>query len=60
MAVAIRIVMVDSTGMCGACRVTVDVEVQFVCVDGLLFNVYGIDFYELIKKNKFYPDGEIF
>lgn len=46
--------MVDGTGMCGGCRVTVDNEVKFACVDGPLFDAQLVDFDEAIRRNKTY------
>lgn len=43
-------VMVDGTGMCGACRVTVDGKMRFVCVDGPEFDAHKVDFDELIMR----------
>ncbi|MBT8066906.1 MAG: sulfide/dihydroorotate dehydrogenase-like FAD/NAD-binding protein [Gammaproteobacteria bacterium] len=46
--------MVDGTGMCGGCRVTVDNEVKFACVDGPLFDAHLVDFNEAMRRNKMY------
>lgn len=51
-------IMVDGTGMCGACRVTVDGETKFACVDGPDFNAHQIDFDEVINRCKIYKDEE--
>ncbi len=51
-------IMIDGTGMCGACRVTVDGKTKFACVDGPLFDATKIDFDELIRRNKTYRDEE--
>lgn len=51
-------IMVDGTGMCGACRVTVDGEVKFACVDGPDFDAHKIDFDEVINRTKIYKDQE--
>ncbi len=51
-------IMVDGTGMCGACRVTVGNEVKFACVDGPDFNAHLIDFDEVINRSKIYKDEE--
>ncbi|MGK5083462.1 NADPH-dependent glutamate synthase [Bdellovibrionota bacterium FG-1] len=48
--VSLNSIMVDGTGMCGSCRVTVDGQVQFACVDGPDFNAHGVDFGELIQR----------
>ena len=60
MRVDISLVMVDGTGMCYACRVTVGGEVKFVCVDGPSFNACNVDFNELMKGNGFYFNKKIF
>lgn len=52
-------IMVDGTGMCGACRVTVDGETKFACVDGPDFNAHLIDFDEIINRCKIYKEDEI-
>lgn len=51
-------IMVDGTGMCGACRVTVGGEVKFACVDGPDFDAHKIDFDEVINRSKIYKDKE--
>jgi ferredoxin--NADP+ reductase len=51
-------IMVDGTGMCGACRVTVGGETKFACVDGPDFNAHLIDFDEVINRCKIYKDEE--
>ena len=51
-------IMVDGTGMCGACRVTVGGEVKFACVDGPDFDAHKIDFDEVINRTKIYKDYE--
>ena len=51
-------IMVDGTGMCGACRVTVGGETKFACVDGPDFNAHLIDFDEVINRTKIYKDQE--
>lgn len=51
-------IMVDGTGMCGACRVTVGGEVKFACVDGPDFDAHKIDFDEVINRSKVYKDQE--
>ncbi len=50
--------MVDGTGMCGACRVTVNGKNQFVCVDGPEFDGHGVDFKELVLRNRSYLKEE--
>ena len=51
-------IMVDGTGMCGACRLTVGGEVKFACVDGPDFNAHLIDFDEVINRTSLYKDAE--
>jgi len=51
-------IMVDGTGMCGACRVTVGGEVKFACVDGPDFDAHKIDFDEVINRSRIYKDKE--
>ena len=52
--VSLNPIMVDGTGMCGACRVTVGGENRFVCVDGPEFNGAEVDFDELMQRNRAY------
>ncbi len=47
-------IMVDATGMCGACRVTVGGETKFACVDGPDFDAHQVDFRELAERLKTY------
>jgi len=51
-------IMVDGTGMCGACRLTVGGETKFACVDGPDFDAHKIDFDEVINRCKIYKDEE--
>jgi hypothetical protein len=46
--VSLNAIMVDGTGMCGSCRVTVGGEVKFACVDGPDFDGHQVDFKELM------------
>jgi hypothetical protein len=46
--------MVDGTGMCGSCRVTVGGQTKFVCVDGPEFDGHEVDFKELKLRQAFY------
>ncbi|MCH5181407.1 MAG: bifunctional dihydroorotate dehydrogenase B NAD binding subunit/NADPH-dependent glutamate synthase [Prevotellaceae bacterium] len=48
--VSLNTIMVDGTGMCGACRITVGGETKFVCVDGPEFDGHQVDFDEMIKR----------
>lgn len=59
MLVDLHPIMVDGTGMCGACRVTVGGEIKFACVGGPTFNAYEVDFDELIKRSSYYRDFEM-
>ena len=51
-------IMVDGTGMCGGCRVTVGGKVRFACVDGPEFDAHGVDFDELARRNRAYAAQE--
>lgn len=51
---SLNAIMVDGTGMCGACRVTVGGKTRFVCVEGPEFNAHEIDFNELLMRLKSY------
>ena len=48
--VSLNTIMVDGTGMCGACRITVGGETKFVCVDGPEFDGHLVDFDEMLKR----------
>ena len=48
--VSLNTIMVDGTGMCGACRVTVGGKTKFVCVDGPEFDAHDVDFDEMLKR----------
>jgi ferredoxin--NADP+ reductase len=50
--VSLNAIMVDGTGMCGSCRVTVGGEVKFSCVDGPAFDGHQVDFDELMMRNR--------
>lgn len=53
-------IMVDGTGMCGACRVEVDGKTKFVCVDGPEFDAHKVDFDLLIKRLRMYiPEEQV-
>ena len=56
--VSLNPIMVDGTGMCGGCRVTVGGEVKFACVDGPEFDGHKVDFAELMSRNTTYRDRE--
>ncbi len=51
-------IMVDGTGMCGACRLTVGGKIKFACVDGPDFNAHEVDFDEVINRCKIYKEEE--
>ena len=46
---SLNTIMVDGTGMCGACRVTVGGKTKFVCVDGPEFDAHQLDLYEIMR-----------
>jgi ferredoxin--NADP+ reductase len=56
--VSLNPIMVDGTGMCGGCRVTVGGEVKFACVDGPEFDGHQVDFKELVDRLSTYRDHE--
>jgi ferredoxin--NADP+ reductase len=56
--VSLNAIMVDGTGMCGGCRVTVNGQMKFACVDGPEFDGHLVDFDELIMRNRTYSDLE--
>ena len=56
--VSLNPIMVDGTGMCGGCRVTVGGEVKFACVDGPEFDGHKVDFNELMSRNSTYRGRE--
>lgn len=56
--VSLNPIMIDGTGMCGGCRVTVGGETKFACVDGPEFDGHKVDFDELMKRNAFYKEQE--
>ena len=56
--VTLASLMVDGTGMCGACRVTVGGETKFACMDGPEFNGLEVDFDELIQRQRVYLPEE--
>ena len=55
---SLNTIMVDGTGMCGACRVTVDGKTRFVCVDGPEFDAHQVDFDEMIMRLNAYKEYE--
>jgi ferredoxin--NADP+ reductase len=56
--VSLNSVMVDGTGMCGGCRVSVDGKSQFACVDGPEFDAHRVDFENLANRNAMYREAE--
>ena len=56
--VSLNPIMIDGTGMCGGCRVTVGGETKFACVDGPDFDGQLVDWDELLKRNAFYKEEE--
>ena len=56
--VSMNPIMVDGTGMCGACRLTVDGEVKFACVDGPEFDGHKVDFDQAMKRQLMYKTEE--
>jgi len=56
--VTLASIMVDGTGMCGSCRVTVAGETKFACMDGPEFDGHQVDFEELIKRQRIYLPEE--
>ena len=56
--VSLNALMVDATGMCGCCRVTVAGAMKFSCVDGPEFDAHAVDWDELIKRNRVYDAQE--
>lgn len=56
--VSMNPVMIDGTGMCGGCRVTVDGKIKYACVDGPDFDGHKVDFDELMRRNGTYKEHE--
>ncbi len=56
--VSLNTIMIDGTGMCGGCRVTVGGETRFVCVDGPEFDGHEVDFDNMIKRLRAYKPQE--
>ena len=56
--VSLNPIMIDGTGMCGGCRVTVGGEVKFACVDGPEFDGHQVDYAELMSRNATYRERE--
>jgi len=56
--VSLNPIMVDGTGMCGACRVTVGGQTKFCCVDGPMFDGHLVDFAEAVRRSQMYVAEE--
>ena len=56
--VSLNSLMVDATGMCGCCRVTIGRQVKFACVDGPEFDAHLVDWQELNMRNRVYEEKE--
>lgn len=56
---SLNTIMVDGTGMCGACRVSVGGKTKFVCVDGPEFDAHEVDFDEMLLRLKAYRNEEV-
>jgi hypothetical protein len=55
---SLNTIMVDGTGMCGACRVSVGGKTKFVCVDGPEFDAHEVDFDEMLMRLDSYREEE--
>jgi NAD(P)H-flavin reductase len=55
---SLNTIMVDGTGMCGACRISVGGRTKFVCVDGPEFDAHQVDFEEMLKRLNAYKELE--
>ena len=56
--VSMNTIMVDGTGMCGGCRLTVGGETKYACVDGPEFDGHKVDFEEAMNRSRFYREKE--
>jgi ferredoxin--NADP+ reductase len=56
--VSLNTIMIDGTGMCGGCRVTIGDETKFVCVDGPEFDGHKVDFNNMISRLAAYKTHE--
>jgi ferredoxin--NADP+ reductase len=56
--VSMNPIMIDGTGMCGGCRLTVGGEMKFACVDGPDFDGHQVDFDEVIRRSGMYKETE--
>lgn len=57
-AVSLNPIMIDGTGMCGGCRVTVGGETKFACIDGPDFDGFEVDFDQCMKRQTFFKEEE--
>ena len=57
--VSMNPIMIDGTGMCGGCRLTVGGVTRFACVDGPDFDGYAVDFDEAMSRGNMYRDFEL-
>ncbi len=57
--VSLNTIMVDGTGMCGCCRITVGGKVRFACVEGPEFDGYAVDFDEALRRQTMYRTQEL-
>jgi ferredoxin--NADP+ reductase len=56
--VSLNAIMVDGTGMCGGCRVSIGGQMKFACVDGPEFDGHEVDFDEIMTRSRMYTDKE--
>jgi ferredoxin--NADP+ reductase len=56
--VSLNTIMIDGTGMCGGCRVLLESEAQFVCVDGPEFDAHKVDWDNLLARQQYYKEEE--
>ncbi len=56
--VSLNTIMIDGTGMCGGCRVTVDNQIKFVCVDGPEFDAHKVDFDNMMMRMRAFRERE--
>ncbi len=56
--VSMNSLMVDGTGMCGCCRLTVNGEIKYACIDGPEFDGHSVDFDEAIARSRVYREHE--
>jgi ferredoxin--NADP+ reductase len=57
--VSMNPIMIDGTGMCGGCRLTVGGQTKFACVDGPDFDGHQVDFDEAIRRQQMYKEEEM-